>query len=67
MVARKRFIYCADRWDRAESLEEAAAGLPGKQRQEVVKDLHLVELAMCTDRRVLSLDDAQRALLHTLS
>lgn len=55
-----------DAWPQETALLDAAADLPAEQPAEVAKDAHLVSLAMTTDRRVLSLDDRQRALLLAL-
>lgn len=66
MIARKRFSMVRAPWDGESSVEDEAQGLPEKKRQAVLKDLHLVSLAMLTDRRVLSLDDSQRELLSLI-
>ena len=64
MIARKRFdpVRPVLRVD----LLDAAADLPGKKATEVGKDVHLVSLALATDRRVLARDDQQRGLLCRL-
>ena len=66
MVARKRYVYIRDTWAEEAALLERAADLAPSKREAVAKDVHLVGLAMLTDRRVLSLDDQQARLLQDL-
>lgn len=66
MFARKRVQIVREPWPREADLLSAAADLPGDTEKEVTKDAHLVSLAMQTDRRVVSLDARQRALLKRL-
>ncbi|MCK6507126.1 hypothetical protein L6R53_27785, partial [Myxococcota bacterium] len=64
MIARKR-LQALTPVPRTDVLD-AAADLPGKRSTAVSKDLHLVDLAFASDRRILALDDTQRALLCRL-
>lgn len=66
MIGRKRFHACNAQWGGVVSLLSEAEDLPGNASREVAKDAHVVGLAMVTDRRVLSLDTRQRALLARL-
>lgn len=67
MIARKRFVSNNAEWVGEPEFEAAASDLPPKEHREVLKDSHLVSLAMCTGRRVLSLDEAQRLLLKRVA
>lgn len=53
-------------WDGVLSLLDAASDLEGHGPEEVAKDVHLVGLAVQTDRRVVSHDTRQRTLLRRL-
>lgn len=66
MIARRRFTPSNETWPGHVELEAAAATLPAKQERAIMKDAHVVGLAMRTDRRVVSLDDAQLALLASI-
>lgn len=64
MIARRRWAWIAEpAWADGNRLLDLAAELPGNGPDDVAKDCHLVELAMVTDRRLISLDARQRALL----
>lgn len=56
-----------DAWDGVVSLLDAASDLDGHGPDEVAKDVHLVGLAVQTDRRVLSHDTRQRTFLRRLA
>jgi hypothetical protein len=64
MIATKRFDSITPDWPDAEALLDAGADQPGEIPGAIAKDLHVVSLGMATDRRVVSLDDAQRRLLR---
>lgn len=66
MRGRRRFSSLSELWPGEPALLSAAADLPGNQPAEIAKDAHQVGLAMLTDRRVVSLDTTQRALLRKL-
>jgi hypothetical protein len=66
MISRKRFEKVREEWPGETKLLDAASELPGHQPDAVAKDTHLIGLAMMTDHRVVSLDDAQRRLLRDL-
>lgn len=66
MVGTKRVMSVATEWPGVDDLRNAASVLPGAQPEEIAKDTHVVGLAMVTDRRVVSLDVRQRALLRRL-
>lgn len=66
-VSRKRVRLGAPQWSDEIALLEAAQSLPGNGPSEVKKDLHLISLAMTHDRRVVSNDLRQRALLRRIS
>lgn len=66
LIARKRFEALRGDWEGTIALLDAAAGLPGRQPEEIAKDVHLVGLGMITDRRILSCDMRQRDLLRQI-
>lgn len=66
MISRKRMEVVRENWPGEGELLGAAAQLPGQQPEAVAKDIHLIGLAMLTDRRVVSLDDAQSRLLRVV-
>ncbi len=68
LKARKRFERLdVPRWEHSAAVRDAAFDLEGRGEAAVLKDLHMVELAMASDRRVVSLDDRQAALLGRLA
>lgn len=67
MIARKRFMFSGAVWAGSADLERAADALSSSERRAVIKDAHVVALAMSVGRRVLSLDDEQRRLLSKLA
>jgi hypothetical protein len=67
MIARKRFAVVRGTWEEEGLVVKEAQELPAKKRLAVLKDLHLVNLAMLTDKRVLSLDDSQKELLAVVA
>ena len=67
MIARKRFAVVNDSWGGESLVVSEVQGFSDKKRLAVLKDLHLVSLAMLTDKRILSLDDSQKELLAVVA
>lgn len=65
MYARRK-VHTADDVSRNESLRLGLIRTAelAVQRAAILKDCHLVEAALATDRAILSLDERMRALLH---
>lgn len=63
MIAKRRFLFVqAEHYpDLCQRAEEAAQS--DKQRYAIFKDFHLVEAALATDQRIVSLDQIMRGLL----
>lgn len=65
MEARKKVLREQD-LPQEELREKVAAAVPNDKRHEaVLKDFHMIEAALLTDRRVLSLDEVVRRLLSS--
>lgn len=67
MVARKKLIplNVEERQDLRQQVE--LANITQGQKEAMLKDCHLIEAAINTDRRIISLDDAARKLFVGLS
>lgn len=66
MIATKRVKRVAGNWAHLASVLESSSDYPDRTAREVNKDLDVLNAAMQTDRRVLSLDGKQRVLLRKL-
>jgi hypothetical protein len=65
MISRKKFKVDSVRAPLKEAVEDL--DLPDGQRLDLLKDLHLVEMALQTDGRVASLDESARGLFARAS
>lgn len=67
MVARKKLkpLPLAERQDIRKRFE--LADIPYAQKKALLKDCHLIEAALATDRRIIALDDAARKLFSAAS
>jgi hypothetical protein len=67
MVAKKRIVFL--NISPHVELRNQVANTPAdsKNREAMIKDIHLIEAALATDRTVISLDDTARKLFSTAS
>lgn len=63
MIAKKQFISLSNPGDYANLWSTLDEFYQDKQRREVIKDIHLLEAALESDRCIFSLDDKMRSLL----